>query len=527
MSSILEVPEEGWIRSTSDARHRGTAAALTEVEVTLLDLSPDLLSLFNDALELMDPVTGDVGGPDSGETALLGIRLCYRAHYDFQSDTGDHWVDFPSRSNPSSQLFPAESLGRNARHCPCSSLSRLSPSRCRATGALRDLLEATDPDALETSLTELASSVDKATSTFSSSDVITDALDAVATTGITDALGLKDASQIAFAADDGSLSGLLRSIQPTLWIDDAGHLPLSSHGSTLESAVGVAEAIAASSHREDETVVIGDDFGDHLDASSAEQGVYAMQQVASQLILATRRPDVIGAFEAEQLVRLTVVANERHQFRLVAGNKASRVNRRLAFSQLVSAVTSPIVVLVEGPLDVEGYGAVAARLSRSGGTSLSRLGAKFVAPPGTDGGNTRLIGIAKLAKDLGFRVRVVLDSDKPGRAEDDIDQLLKICEQVVVLPNRTALEATLVRGIDPKQLRRAAALLENLGLPPIDPTVPDDDVADHLIKGKHLKKQGLHAPWVYALRPLPPLAQTVVEALCGERAGRVDIVDVR
>jgi hypothetical protein len=196
----------------------------------------------------------------------------------------------------------------------------------------------------------------------------------------------------------------------------------------------------------------------------------------------------------------------------------------------MGALSARAVVLMEGPLDVEGYGALAARIARKTGNplhSFSANGMRLVAPPGTDGGIDRLEGLASLASELGFHVRVLVDSDKPGANDSQIAALLKVAEQVVVLPTRTAVEGALVRGIDGSELRKSVEALADAGMPPLPDDLDDEDIAAHLIASKILKKQGLHVGWVHALTRQPPIARAAIEALCGDVLGRVDIDDVQ
>jgi putative ATP-dependent endonuclease of OLD family len=74
-----------------------------------------------------------------------------------------------------------------------------------------------------------------------------------------------------------------------------------------------------------------------------------------------------------------------------------------------------------------------------------------------------LLGVAELAIQLGFHVKAVMDSDKPGSSDDLIDDLLAVCEQVVVLPTRTAVEAALIRGVPGDKLRKTVEALEAEG----------------------------------------------------------------
>jgi putative ATP-dependent endonuclease of the OLD family len=187
------------------------------------------------------------------------------------------------------------------------------------------------------------------------------------------------------------------------------------------------------------------------------------------------------------------------------------------------------VVLVEGPLDLEGYGSLASRLAtaKRGDPqkhSLPANGLRLVCPPGPEGGITRLLGLAELAIQLGFHVKAIVDSDKPGSSGDLIDALLASCDQVVVLPRRTAVEAALIRGVPGDKLRQTVGTLTAEGyMDPLPDELDDDDIADYLVRSKVLKRQGLHIAWVQALRAAPPIGTAVIEAICGDQPGQIDI----
>jgi putative ATP-dependent endonuclease of the OLD family len=180
-------------------------------------------------------------------------------------------------------------------------------------------------------------------------------------------------------------------------------------------------------------------------------------------------------------------------------------------------------------LDLEGYGALASRLAMSKVSnphrySLPANGVRLVCPPGTDGGNTRLLGLAELSIELGFHVKAIVDNDKPGSSDGLIEELLAVCEQVAVLPARTAVEAALIRGIPGAKLRETVSTLERDGyLEPLPEDLADDEIANYLVRSKVLKKQGLHIAWVHALTGAPPIATSVIAAVCGDQTGHIDI----
>lgn len=503
--------------------------SLTEVEVTLLDLGDDLETLLSENLETFDQETGEIATSRNAGNAVLGIRLCYRARYELDTDTGEHWVDYPARSDPAAGVFKrASRIEREA--LPIQFIDSSPALQLRAEGVLRALLADADPSGLDSALTNLDTAIHAATGSFSETEVVTDVLDKVIDSGPQALFGIDDSGGISFLADDGSMSALLRALQPAISIGEAGPLPVRSQGSTLESVLSAAEAIAAARDAQSGVVIVGDDFGDRLDASSSEHMARLIHVTAGQAILTTRRPEVVRAFDPGELVRLTVSNGERRQHQLPAvTDKAGRVNRRLILEQLLAALSARTVVLLEGPLDVEGYGALASRLflkTNEPHHSLPANGIRLVAPPGSDGGVTRLPAIAEIALELGFHVRAIVDNDKPGQEDPAVGALAGMVEQLVVLPTRTAVEAALIRGVPGDRLREAVETLEDFGMPTLPSGLGDDDIADHLITAKVIKKQGLGAVWAHALTRQPPIARSVIEAICSDTLGRIDIPEV-
>lgn len=150
--------------------------SLTEVEVTLLDLGNDLETLLSENLETFDQETGEIATSRNAGNAALGVRLCYRARYELDTDTGEHWVDYPARSDPAAGVFKrASRIEREA--LPVQFIDSSPTLQLRAEGVLRALLANTDPSGLDSALTDLDTAVHAATGSFSETDVVTDALD--------------------------------------------------------------------------------------------------------------------------------------------------------------------------------------------------------------------------------------------------------------------------------------------------------------------------------------------------------------
>jgi putative ATP-dependent endonuclease of OLD family len=508
--------------------HRGEGtdpSELTEVEVTLLNLGAELEVLFGDYLELFSPDTGDIASAQTAGDAVVGLRICYRARYDSDSDTGEHWVDAVASSDPASGTF--KRLSRIERESlPVLFVDSTPPLQVRSEGAFRQFAGSQDLIGLDAALEALEAGVSEATGTFSKAAPIAAAIELVLKAGAKDLLGAEGAASVGFAAEDGSLGALLRALQPTLDIDTAGMLPLTSHGSSAQATFAASEAVASATLQTGDLVIIADDFGDSIDGPSAEHLALLIRKAASQFIATTRRPEVVRAFQVEHLIRLTISHGKRQHHRLSSANKTGRTTRRLVIDQLISAVTSRTIVLLEGPLDAEGYGALASRLAAKYGNkkySLAANGIRLVAPPGSDGGISRLPAIATLVSELGFHTRALVDSDKPGDSAAIIAEINSKVEQLVVLPERTAVEAALIRGVPGDKLRESVDALLEVGMPPLPEGMDDADIADHLVTSKALKKQGLHVAWVYALTNQPPIACRAIAALCGDELGQVDV----
>lgn len=503
---------------------------LTEVEVTLLKLGSALEQFLDAHLEVFDSTTGEIASPERSGTAELGIRLCYRARYDSESGTGEHWVDWPAQSDPGSGVFAkARKVEREA--IPFLVVRPLPALQLRAEGAFRALVEDATPEELQETLQTLQAEVTTATETFAGSGSISSALKKVMVAGTGDLLGLSDTSEFSFVPEDGSLAALLRALQPALDLDDAGFLPLRSHGSTAAGVLSVSEAVAAAEQESGGLVVIVDDFGDTLDTSSAEYLAILLRRKAQQVIVTTRRPEVVRAFDPEEILRLTRSHGSRRQYRLkeTTDRKAQKARRDL-LDQLTSAMTGSIVTLMEGSHDVEGFGAVSVRRARrSAATSqvLTAHGVRLACAVGEHGGKDSLPELAKLAGDLGFHVKIVVDDDKPGENDDLFDTLEKLAEQLVVLPQRTAVEGALVRGLKADDLLVALQTINaDYDLKVNFDEIDRDNIAEYIVKKKLLKKKnGLHRQWVNALpkNALPPIALKVLETVCSDQSGRITL----
>jgi putative ATP-dependent endonuclease of the OLD family len=508
----------------------GGPPPLTEVEVTLTELGPAIEQLLDDYLELIDPETGEPPTSAGAESAVRGMRLCYRLRYDEVTGTGEHWLDFPKLSDPAVGSYVR--VARQVRESlPFIALRSDPPLQLRAEGMLRGLIEDTDAASLAIALETLGTDVAAATTSFSGTAVIRAQIAEVLGAGAGLLMELTDPApedRFSFITEDGSTAALLRAVQPAAELDRAGPLPLSVHGSTVRGILATAEG--AVSARAPESVVVVDDFGDDLDAAAAEYLAARLRRDAGQVWLSTRRPEAVRAFRPEEVVRLTRSHGQRRQHRLpyTTDRKQRGVRRQLQLL-LLPAMTARTVVLLEGPHDAEGYLAVADRRLRVSGTAPpSAYGMRLVAQPGSEGGKDRLPQLAQLAVDLGFHVRVVVDHDGVGKDVTLLSALQVLAEAVIRLPERSAVERALVAGLPESVVRDTLNWLsQEYGLGIDVRSISQADLPKAAVKALK-EKGGLHQPWVDALpsRPLPPIARSVLDAVVAPPPAAGDIVEI-
>ncbi|MEU9507831.1 hypothetical protein AB0D32_16325 [Micromonospora sp. NPDC048170] len=467
-----------------------------DVEVTLTDLDPELEQLFEGVLERCD----SDGCAVEEDQALLGaawcVRLAYRLMYDDEAEALEHLVYYPLASNPSAGKYTRVPASTR-RALPVVMLNAGRPLQLRAGSPLRRVMDELDPAAAAGAFDVLRARVTAAAEELAGHDAVAQAVGVAMTSGGVGA-SLADATfdtgQVGFRADDGSAEALLKSLQPTVNLDAAGPLALTSHGSTVSSMLGVAEAIMLATAPG--AVILADDFGDQLDTANAEHLAARLRAGAGQVWLSTRRPEVARAFDPEELVRLTRHGGDRawHRLKRPADRAGIRAMRQF-HTQLLPALTSPTVAITEGPHDLVVYGTVD-RQRLPAAAPLSAAGVRLVAAgTGQDGGIGEIPVVADLARSLGFRVIALIDRDKAE--EQTIKQIEASCDVVVRLPPKTAIDGALLAGADIAQVRAASATLTTfLSEDPAD-GVPDDRLVGVVKRSLHRKS--LHGPFLEAL----------------------------
>jgi hypothetical protein len=340
-----------------------------EIEVTLGDLGDSLEQEFFDQLEPWDPESGEVVTEALDPTNLdeegleFAVRLCYRAQWNEEAELADHWVDFPKMSDVASGQF-ARVPRRLLQVLPFVFVDPSSrPLGFGMRSDFRRLVEAAEGDDFASALEDLLAQVEAGAEAFSETEQVSAALDAVLEPVRRPlGLGTRAASEIVrFLPEGGSLSGILRSLGPSLAFSRSLSLPAARHGSTVLGLLLAAEALALGG--DGSAVAVVDDFGENLDLSTAAHVASTYRSSFRQVWLSTRRGAAAEVFRSDELVRLIRPRNNvsRVHHGETPTSRVERVAARHLAIQLLSAISSRTVAVLEGPHDRAGLSAVAAR----------------------------------------------------------------------------------------------------------------------------------------------------------------------
>lgn len=513
-----------------------TRAEHAEVEVTVTDLDPDVQQHFDGYLEPLDP-SGQVSEDDDADPdAPLCVRMTYRVAYDPVIEEMDAFVYLPVRSKPALGQF-VRVAAATRRALPVITLHGGRPLQIRAGGSLRRIAEGLDADGVLAAFDSLGQTVDEAVNALSGEPAVSAGVQAVLDTGGTGVL-LGDrpvtTDDIGFIAEDGSVPALLRRLHAAVQLDDAGLMPLTSHGSTATAVLSAAEAMRLAAVPG--AVILADDFGDQLDAATAEHLAALLRASSGQVWLSTRRPEVARAFEPVELIRLVRHGGTRSHHRLatVTDHKALSAMRQL-HTQLMPALSGPVVAITEGPHDVAALTFVDRRYPPQA-LPLSAHGVRLVAAgTGQDGGIDQIPRVAELSRQLGFRVLAIIDCDKDNdQTAAQLAKVEKTCDAVVRLP-RGAIERASMAGIALETVAAASAkICADYGMS--DPMATQPTEAGATLLCKLIHKKGLHEQFLAALYDLtgthPPMLKAALDSLAAVAAAgyagtsRVDLPDI-
>jgi len=194
-------------------------------------------------------------------------------------------------------------------------------------------------------------------------------------------------------------------------------LPQEEVETILRQTRVVAEVIAAGSATG--AVIAIDDFGEGMDSDTARHLASMLCKESAQAWLSTRRPSVAQAFSPGEIIRLTRMADGRRQLHQLTPptTRAERVAARHLNIQVLPAMTSRSVVIVEGPHDRAALDALAERIQRREGVPLpAARGVALIDAAAADrsGGSSGVVRLAGLAKAFGFHTVAVISGKVAG-----------------------------------------------------------------------------------------------------------------
>jgi putative ATP-dependent endonuclease of OLD family len=508
-----------------------------EAEVVLGDLGVMLEQQFFDQLELWDRedkrIVAELGDPEliDRDKYDLAVRLCYRIRWNDAEDLAEHWVDYPKSSDPDAGI--ESRVPRSEREAiPFAGRGAGKPLDLGTRGIFRRLVEQTDGDDFATALEDLESQIEDLAGEFSQTTQISTVLEQVLKEArLPLGLGSKVASDVVrFLPEGGSLGGLLRSLAPAIDLADGNDLlPLQRHGSTVAAILTATQSLAAIGSV---GIVVVDDFGESLDAASSNHLAAAIRGAVGQVWLSTRRPHVVEAFAPDEIVRLARVSGGARQvfYGKAPATRPERLAARHFSTQLLPAIASRAVVVVEGPHDRAALSSLARRLHSEQGVALpSARGVTLLEAGAADasGGSSAIPRLTKLARALGFRTVALLDHDGTGQQIDaELEAALTDADAVVRLPHRCAIEKALLTGLPDDVIRVATEEVATgfgVAVPPGLADLTGGLLATAV--AKFLKQSGgLHAQFVDALPSgqLPPLAIHLLKAAVDAAIGGHD-----
>jgi putative ATP-dependent endonuclease of OLD family len=513
--------------------NRRDRSVTVEIEVVLGDLGAALEQEFFDHLEPWDSEDGEVLLETTDPTEIddeatdLVVRLCYRARWDEDGDVGEHWVDFPKSSDPSAERFtrvPRRLLQQLPVVFvePSSRLLGLGPR-----SDFRRLVDEAEGDDFAQAMDALLEQIESAAEAFSDTTQVAAALHAVVDSLRRPlGLGTRPGSKIVqFMPEGGSLAGVIRSLGPSLSISPNLSLPVGRHGSTTSEMLRAAEALAL--RGDGEAVAVVDDFGENLDVTTAVHLAALFRSSFKQSWVSTRRGAVAEVFRPDELARL--IRFRKGVARVHQGSiptsRADRVASRHLALQLLPAIASRTVVVLEGPHDRAGLSAVAVKRFEVYGSPLPAADGIYLADAGAadrSGGAAAAVKLASFAAELGFRVVVVLDGDRAG--DDAQEDAEAVSQTVIRLPRGHAIERALVQGVDDAHVRKALeSLSDAFGVAlPADVASTTADALRRLACELIKSSGGLHAQFVELLpgKGIPPVAVDVLDAISAAGRGK-------
>lgn len=468
----------------------------------------------------------------------FALRVRYRAEWVPEEEQARHWLEYAktsaSRGGTVDRPFRTdlERLGFALLQWTSS-----RPLEVGGRSAFRALIERESGQDFAAAVGRYADQAERIAGEFLNSSQVTGALEALlrplrALPQIGDAPAHE---LLRLIPEGGSASGLLRSLAPALNVGDAaGLLPVGRHGSTMTSLLRVAETLALVSGSG--AIIAADDFGEGLDPAAATHLAAVIRRSCSQVWLSTRRATIAEVFEPAEIVRLsrgTDGLRRVHQGRIPL-TKAERLAARHWSINLLPALTSRAVIVVEGPHDRGALHALARRRFAEAGTPLPLAKGVAIIDAGSADSSGGASGVPRLtaaARAMGLWTVGVIDWDRRPDAERILAEALQSADAVVRLPEGVAIEKALLQGLDDQAIRDALCEVATASNTPLPQGMDRATGSDLHRKAMEVLKSsgGLHVQFLDALayNDLPPLAcrllETAVSAATEHTQGHIQL----
>lgn len=523
--------------------HKADTSSPIRITLTVGELGPQLEQEFFDRLEVWDEgEAGIVEETDSPDQIDLDgrswvVRVAYEAQWVDDRESADDQVFFPKQSDPSAGHFV-----RVRR--PDLDVLNFRSLRPRSERPLdlgprsdfREVVDHVDVDEKDfaTAIGNYVEGVGEAARYLGCADQMQAAL-AEVLAPLRVLLGPHNHGEqsVRFMPDDGSTSGLLRSLGATFdFGDGTGPLPLWRQGQSVESVFKVAEVVAAVA--QSEPILAIDDLGDRMDTAAAAHLAAELRNRAGQVWVTTRHAAVAEVFEPREVIRLGRKANGAafvRQGRQPAG-KADSIIHRQWHRNILPALSYRAAVVVEGPDDFAALHTLASRLRILHNRPLpaSQGVAMISAAAGGSGGYAGALKVGCEASLMGLRAVAAIDGDTDESAKRFVESKKGQVAAVVRLPDQQAIEAAIIDGVSDDvlaQVLQELATAAGVEVPPAIARADGSELRKEAVG--FIKRNSLHGPFIDSLpmAHLPTLAQRYLDALLdaatGKREGLVQL----
>lgn len=432
-----------------------------EVEVTLGSLGDTSISPLLPRVELWDrqvhslvPELVEASDFDEDRHEEV-LRLTYRA--EAQTDgTFDEYVYWPKSARPTQERATIASVAERAE-IPFYSARAIAgrPIDLAVRSQFRKLANSKNGEDVERAVDRLLAALEQAAAEFSGQERVA--------AGLGDLLEPLRASRrmpmtrsasdlVRFLPAGGARSGIVRSLDAAIELDDGIELPVDRHGTNLMASLRAGLLLALAS-ADGDAIVVADDFGSDLDPLMARYLAERLRSRAAQLIMTSRQPQLASAFRTEEIIRLSSPAA-----RVAASGKAindleGREMARFLTTQLIPAMSASAVVVTDGPHDRMALDALARRLAAVG--RLASFPAAGIALADAEGTGS-LRPLVASAKALGLYAVVLLDNDQARGTPlpEAVQNAADAADLAILLPPRMALERLLFAGVSDAEIIR-------------------------------------------------------------------------